>query len=122
MSEITNVQIEESWKSALKEEFQKPYFREIKDFPVKAKQEGKTIYPPGPLIFNAFNTTPIDEVEVVILGQDPYHGPGQAMGLSFSVPANIRIPASLVNIYKEINRDLGIPIPKHGDLTGWAKQ
>lgn len=122
MSEITNVQIEESWKSALKEEFQKPYFREIKDFLVKAKQEGKTIYPPGPLIFNAFNTTPIDEVEVVILGQDPYHGPGQAMGLSFSVPANIRIPASLVNIYKEINRDLGIPIPNHGDLTAWAKQ
>jgi uracil-DNA glycosylase len=122
MSQVTNVQIEESWKEALMEEFQKPYFSEIKSFLVKAKKEGKTIYPPGPLIFNAFNTTPLDKVKVVILGQDPYHGPGQAMGLSFSVPKNVAIPASLKNIYKEINRELGIEIPRHGDLTSWAKQ
>lgn len=122
MSQIADVQIETSWKEALNEEFQQPYFSAIKSFLVQAKREGKIIYPPGPLIFNAFNTTPIDKVEVVILGQDPYHGPGQAMGLSFSVPKDIPIPASLKNIYKEINRDLGIAIPKHGDLTGWAKQ
>jgi uracil-DNA glycosylase len=122
MSQITNVQIEESWKEALKEEFQKPYFLEIKSFLVKAKKEGKIIYPPGPLIFNAFNSTPLDKLRVVILGQDPYHGHGQAMGLSFSVPKNIAVPASLKNIYKELNRDLGIAIPKHGDLTNWAKQ
>ncbi len=122
MSQITNVQIEESWKEALKEEFQKPYFLQIKSYLVKEKKEGKIIYPPGPFIFNAFNTTPLDKVEVVILGQDPYHGPGQAMGLSFSVPKGVAIPASLKNIYKELNRDLGIEIPKHGDLTSWAKQ
>jgi uracil-DNA glycosylase len=122
MSQITNVQIEESWKEALKEEFQKPYFLEIKSFLVKAKKEGKIIYPPGPLIFNAFNSTPLDKLRVVILGQDPYHGHGQAMGLSFSVPKSIAVPASLKNIYKELNRDLGIAIPKHGDLTNWAKQ
>ena len=122
MSQIKNVQIEESWKEALNEEFKKPYFLEIKKHLLNAKKEGKTIYPPGSLIFNAFNTTPLDKVEVVILGQDPYHGPGQAMGLSFSVPKNIAIPASLKNIYKELNRDLGVKIPNHGDLTNWAKQ
>jgi len=122
MSQIKDVQIEESWKEALKDEFQKPYFLEIKEYLVTAKKAGKTIYPPGPLIFNAFNTTPLDKVEVVIIGQDPYHGPDQAMGLSFSVPKNIAIPASLKNIYKELNRDLGIKIPNHGDLTNWAKQ
>ena len=122
MSKITGVKIEESWKEALKEEFQKPYFSEIKSYLIKEKNKGKIIYPPGPLIFNAFNTTPLDKVEVVIIGQDPYHGPGQAMGLSFSVPKNIKIPASLRNIYKEIHRDLGIEKPNHGDLTNWAKQ
>ncbi len=122
MSQITNVQIEASWKEALKDEFQQNYFLNIKSFLVKEKKEGKIIYPPGPLIFNAFNTTPIDKIEVVILGQDPYHGPGQAMGLSFSVPKSVAIPASLKNIYKELNRDLGIEIPKHGDLSSWARQ
>ena len=122
MSQVTDVKIEATWKDALQEEFQKPYFSEIKRFLVQAKQNGKTIYPPGPLIFNAFNSTPLDKVKVVIIGQDPYHGPGQAMGLSFSVPKNVAIPASLKNIYKEINRDLGIEIPKHGDLSHWAEQ
>ncbi len=122
MSQVTDVKIEESWKEALKDEFQKPYFSEIKKLLVDAKKEGKIIYPKGSLIFNAFDTTPLDRVEVVILGQDPYHGPGQAMGLSFSVPNNVAVPASLKNIYKEINRDLGVVIPKHGDLSNWAKQ
>ena len=116
------VQIEESWKQVLNDEFQQPYFAAIKQFLVQAKQEKKTIYPPGPLIFNAFNKTPFDAVKVVILGQDPYHNPGEAMGLSFSVPKGVRTPPSLVNIYKEINRDLGLPIPPHGDLTHWAEQ
>ncbi len=122
MSQVTDIKIEESWKEALKDEFQKPYFSEIKKLLVEAKKEGKIIYPKGSLIFNAFDTTPLDSVEVVILGQDPYHGVGQAMGLSFSVPKNVAIPASLKNIYKEIHRDLGLEIPKHGDLTNWAKQ
>lgn len=123
MSEkVENVKIEPSWKAALAEEFEKPYFAEIKAFLVQEKQAGKTIFPPGPLIFNAFEHTPFDRVKVVILGQDPYHNPGEGMGLSFSVPHGVRVPPSLVNIYKEINRDLGLPIPKHGDLTRWADQ
>ncbi|TNE64505.1 MAG: uracil-DNA glycosylase [Bacteroidetes bacterium] len=119
---MENVQIEESWKKVLAEEFRQPYFAAIKSFLVQEKKAGKTIYPPGPLIFNAFNTTPFDQVKVVILGQDPYHNPGEAMGLCFSVPKGKKVPPSLVNIYKEINRDLGIPIPNHGDLTHWADQ
>lgn len=123
MSEkVENVKIEPSWKAALAEEFEKPYFSEIKAFLVQEKKAGKTIFPPGPLIFNAFEHTPLPQVKVVILGQDPYHNPGEAMGLSFSVPHGVRVPPSLVNIYKEINRDLGLPIPKHGDLTHWADQ
>lgn len=117
-----NVQIEAGWKQALADEFQQPYFAAIKDFLVAEKQANKVIYPPGPLIFNAFNQTPFDKVKVVILGQDPYHGPGEAMGLCFSVPKGIKVPPSLVNIYKEINRDLGLPIPGHGDLSAWATQ
>lgn len=117
-----SVQIEESWKLVLSEEFTKPYFQSMKAFLVAAKQEGKVIYPPGPLIFNAFNLTPFDAVKVVVLGQDPYHKPGEAMGLSFSVPKGVRTPPSLVNIYKELNTSLGIPVPKHGDLTSWAQQ
>lgn len=117
-----NVQIEESWKAALAEVFQQPYFAEIKQFLQAAKQAGKTIYPPGPLIFNAFNKTPFDAVKVVILGQDPYHNPGEAMGLCFSVPKGIKIPPSLVNIYKEIQSELGFPPPQHGDLSYWAEQ
>ncbi len=116
------VQIEDSWKQALSDEFGKPYFQEIRSFLKSEIKKGKTIYPPGPLIFNAFNTTPFDKVRVVILGQDPYHGPGQAMGLSFSVPVGVRRPPSLVNIYKELNNDLQIPIAEEGDLTKWAEQ
>jgi uracil-DNA glycosylase len=119
---MSNVRIEESWKQALAEEFEKPYFQGIANFLRQAKADGKTIYPLGSLIFNAFDTTPFDKVKVVILGQDPYHNPKEAMGLSFSVPKGIRTPPSLVNIYKEINADLSLPIPPHGDLTAWAKQ
>jgi uracil-DNA glycosylase len=104
----------------LSEEFSKPYFAQIKQFLVVEKNNGKIIYPPGPLIFNAFNKTPFDKVRIIILGQDPYHGPGQAMGLCFSVPKNIAIPASLKNIYKEMHRDIGFVIPSHGDLSSWA--
>ncbi len=117
-----NVHIASSWKNALASEFEQPYFDHIAQFLHQKKAEGKTIYPPGNLIFNAFNTTPFDQVKVVIIGQDPYHGPGEAMGLCFSVPRGVRIPPSLKNIYKEMNTDLGLKIPNHGDLTSWAKQ
>ena len=117
-----NVKIEESWKSVLADEFSKEYFYQIVNFLKKAKQVNTTIYPPGSLIFNAFNTTPFDKVKVVVLGQDPYHNPGEAMGLSFSVPIGKRTPPSLQNIYKDMNTDLGIPIANHGDLTKWAEQ
>jgi len=117
-----NVQIGESWKALLVEEFSKPYFGAIKAFLVQEKKAGKTIYPPGPVIFNAFNQTPVNDVRVVILGQDPYHNPGEAMGLCFSVPQGIKIPASLRNVFKEIERDLDIPPAEHGDLTPWTRQ
>jgi uracil-DNA glycosylase len=116
------VKIEESWKEALKPEFGKPYFPQIAEFLKTEKQAGKTIYPPGGLIFNAFNTTPFDKVKVVLLGQDPYHGPGQAHGLSFSVQKGVATPPSLVNIFKELESDIGVPIPNHGNLTHWAEQ
>ena len=119
---MAEVRIEESWKKVLEEEFKKPYFREIKQFLTTEKKAGKIIYPPGKLIFNAFDQTPFDEVSVVIIGQDPYHGPGQAMGMCFSVPPGVNPPPSLKNIFKEINLDLGLPIPNHGDLSAWAKQ
>jgi uracil-DNA glycosylase len=119
---MSNVRIEESWKRALANEFEQPYFQVLTTFVKKELAEGKTLYPPGPLIFNAFAQTPIDKVKVVILGQDPYHNAHQAMGLSFSVPKEVRTPPSLLNIYKEINADLGLPIATHGDLTGWAQQ
>lgn len=124
MSEkVTSVQIEESWKQLLADEFQQPYFAALKSFLVTEKQAGKTIYPPGQLIFNAFNTTPVDKVKVVVIGQDPYHGPGQAMGLSFSVPQGAKVPASLKRIYKELASDIeGFEMPNHGDLTKWAEQ
>ena len=122
MPPVKDVQIEESWKKALEPEFRQPYFADIKNFLVREKQAGKTIYPPGPLIFNAFNKTPFDQVRVVILGQDPYHNPGEAMGLCFSVPRGVRVPPSLVNIYKEIHADLGLPISNHGDLSHWTEQ
>lgn len=117
-----DVQIDDSWKTILRNEFEKPYFEEIVSFLKAEKLAGKTIYPPGKLIFNAFNTTPFNDVKIVILGQDPYHNPGQAHGLSFSVPLGIPAPPSLVNIFKEQRDDLGIPIPNHGNLEKWANQ
>lgn len=117
-----DVQIEPGWKEVLKQEFNKPYFLQIVTFLRTEKMADKTIYPPGPLIFNAFNTTPFENVKVVLLGQDPYHGKGQAHGLSFSVQDGVPPPPSLVNIYKELHSDIGIPIPKHGNLTHWAQQ
>lgn len=119
---MSNVKIEESWKEVLKDEFTKPYFQNLAHFLRTEKDAGKKIYPPGSLIFNAFNTTPFEAVKVVLLGQDPYHNPGEAMGLSFSVPRGVRQPPSLQNIYKELHDDVGVPIPKHGDLTKWAQQ
>jgi uracil-DNA glycosylase len=115
-----NVKIEESWKEVLEDEFKKSYFKQITEHIKTEKEQGKIIYPPGPLIFNAFKHTPVDNVKVVILGQDPYHGPGQAMGLSFSVPKGVPPPPSLVNIFKELLDDVGVPIAKSGDLTPWA--
>ena len=117
-----DVKIEGSWKELLKDEFKKPYFKQIAEHLKTEKAQGKLIYPPGPMIFHAFATTPVKHVKVVILGQDPYHGPGQAMGLSFSVPKGVHPPPSLVNIFKELHDDTGAPIPSHGDLTKWAKQ
>jgi len=117
-----DVQIEDSWKTALKPEFAKPYFLNIVTFLKTEKMAGKTIYPPGSLIFNAFNTTPFENVKVVIIGQDPYHGPGQAHGLCFSVSNGVPPPPSLVNIFKELHSDTGVPIPDHGNLTKWAEQ
>jgi len=116
------VKIEESWKQALSSEFEQPYFDNIKQRLFVAKNSGLLIYPPGGLIFNAFKLTPLDKVKVVIIGQDPYHGPGEAMGLSFSVPKGVRIPPSLRNIFKELHADTGVAIPNHGDLTPWAEQ
>lgn len=119
----TDVKIEESWKEVLKDEFEQPYFQGIKDALLKSRQEGKKVYPPGSLIFNAFQLTPFQNVKVVIIGQDPYHNPSEAMGLSFSVPKNIKVPPSLKRIYKEIAADIeGFTIPNHGDLTSWAEQ
>lgn len=117
-----DVKIEPGWKALLKEEFSKPYFEQITLHLKTEKAQGKTIYPPGSLIFNAFDTTPIDKVKVVIIGQDPYHGPGQAHGLCFSVQTGVPPPPSLVNIFKELHDDIGITIPKHGNLTHWAQQ
>lgn len=116
-----NVQIEESWKEALMPEFSKDYFIRLTDF-VRKEYHETTVYPPGKLIFNAFNLCPFDKVKVIIIGQDPYHGPGQAHGLCFSVNDGIQPPPSLVNIFKEINNDLGKPIPQSGNLTRWAEQ
>ncbi|MBS1729879.1 MAG: uracil-DNA glycosylase [Bacteroidetes bacterium] len=117
-----NVQIEDGWKKVLGEEFEKPYFHHLTSSLKSEKKAGITIFPPGSLIFNAFNTTPFDAIKVVILGQDPYHRFGQAHGLCFSVQEGIPIPPSLINIFKEIKRDLGIEPPLSGNLTAWAKQ
>lgn len=117
-----DVKIEESWKQVLQSEFNKSYFQQVAAFLKSEKAQGKIIYPPGSLIFNAFDQTPFNSVKVVIIGQDPYHGPGQAHGLCFSVPDGIHSPPSLINIFKEINKDLGLPVPSTGNLTPWAKQ
>jgi uracil-DNA glycosylase len=121
-SVLMNVKIEASWKEVLQDEFKKPYFRQITEHLKTEKEQGKTIYPPGSLIFNAFEQTPFGNVKVVILGQDPYHGPRQAMGLSFSVNDGVPPPPSLINIFKELHEDVGIAIPKTGNLTKWAQQ
>lgn len=116
-----NVQIEESWKWRLQGEFEKPYFKELTDF-VREEYRQRVVYPPGKLIFNAFNLCPFDRVKVVLIGQDPYHGPGQAQGLCFSVNEGIKHPPSLVNIFKELESDLGIATPSSGSLVHWAEQ
>lgn len=118
---MVDVKIEPSWKELLKDEFEKPYFSELIQF-VKNEYKTTKIYPPGKLIFNAFDHCPAEQTKVVILGQDPYHGPGQAHGLCFSVPEGIEQPPSLQNIFKEINNDLGKPIPTSGNLERWAEQ
>ena len=117
-----NVKIEASWKEVLEDEFRKPYFKNIVEHLKTEKEQGKVIYPPGPHIFHAFEATPFDEVKVVLLGQDPYHGPGQAHGLSFSVQKGVPPPPSLINIFKELHDDTGVPIPDHGHLEKWARQ
>lgn len=123
MSDLTIApQIEESWQCALQDEFTQPYFAQLKQFLLQEKAQGHTIFPKGSNIFAAFNATPFDKVKVVILGQDPYHGPNQAHGLSFSVPDKLALPPSLKNIFKEIYNDLQIAIPQDGNLSNWAKQ
>jgi len=121
MKQVIHPKINESWYKVLAPEFEKDYFIQLKQFLVEEKKH-YAIYPPGSMIFNAFNFTPFDEVKVVLLGQDPYHGVGQAHGLCFSVAEGVKPPPSLVNIFKELNDDLGVPIPSHGNLEKWARQ
>ena len=116
------VRLEPGWKNALADQFSSDYMTQLRAFLLAEKQQGKVVYPPGQLIFNAFEHTPFDQVKVVILGQDPYHGPGQAHGLCFSVPEGVKPPPSLVNIFKEIERDLAKPVSKNGNLEHWADQ
>ena len=116
-----NVRIDTTWKSALADQWDQPYFEQLTEF-VRSQYATRTIYPPGSRIFAAFDTTPFDAVRVVILGQDPYHGPGQANGLCFSVAPGVDMPPSLVNIFKEVHDDVGSPMPATGDLTRWARQ
>ncbi|MCC6276509.1 MAG: uracil-DNA glycosylase [Oligoflexia bacterium] len=116
------VRLEDSWKRRLSDEFSKPYMLELKKFLKAEKANGKSIFPKMSLIFNALNTTPFEKVKAVILGQDPYHGPGQAHGLCFSVPEGVAIPPSLLNIFQELRSDLKIEKPRHGNLTSWALQ
>ncbi|MEJ2595358.1 MAG: uracil-DNA glycosylase [bacterium] len=117
----SNPQIEESWLEALRDEFQSSYFSQLREFLVEEKKS-QVIYPPGSQIFSAFNLTPLTAVKVVILGQDPYHGPGQAHGLCFSVPDGVALPPSLMNIYKEVEHDTGVKMPESGNLEKWAQQ
>lgn len=122
MLSAMDVKIEESWKHVLQPEFAKPYFQQAVTFIKAEKAQGKIIYPRGSLIFNAFNQTPFEQVKVVLLGQDPYHGYGQAHGLCFSVQDGVTPPPSLINIFKELHSDVGMPMPKTGNLTKWAQQ
>lgn len=116
-----DVKIEKSWNKHLASEWEKPYFKELTDF-VRQEYRSTTVFPPAAKIFAAFDACPFDDVKVVILGQDPYHGPGQANGLCFSVAENVAIPRSLINIFKEVHDDTGAPIPSNGDLSRWARQ
>jgi uracil-DNA glycosylase len=122
MTQDRELRLEPSWKSHLQDEFQQAYMQELRAFLLQRKQQGAVVYPPGPLIFNALDSTPFDRVKVVILGQDPYHGPRQAHGLCFSVQDGVQAPPSLVNIFKEIESDLGVPCSSRGNLQGWAQQ
>lgn len=122
LAKLNKVQLDESWKYGLSEFLLSPKMDELKAFLIEEKRADKTIYPPNHLIFNALNTTPLDRVKVVILGQDPYHGPNQAHGLSFSVQKGVALPPSLRNIFHELHADVGVERPKHGDLTHWAEQ
>lgn len=122
MAEDTKIQLDASWLAVLKDEFQQPYMQQLREFLVAEKNKNKVIYPPGGQWFAAFNKTPFDQVKVVILGQDPYHGPNQAHGLCFSVQPGVAIPPSLINIYKELQSDLGLPFANHGCLNHWAEQ
>jgi len=117
-----SIQLDESWKAVLQSEFEQDYMRQLREFLLAEKQAGQTIYPPGPEIFAALDATPFDQTRVVIIGQDPYHGPNQAQGLCFSVRQGVAVPPSLQNIYKEMASDLDVPIPAHGDLRAWARQ
>ena len=121
-AQLDKIQLDASWKGALSDFLLSPKMDELRQFLIAEKNADKVIYPPSSLIFNALNKTPLNHVKVVILGQDPYHGPNQAHGLSFSVQKGLALPPSLRNIFHELNADLGIPIPKHGDLTRWAEQ
>jgi len=114
--------LEPGWKAALADQFAQPYMAQLKSFLVAQKRAGKRVFPPGPQIFNAFDLTPFDAVRVVIVGQDPYHGPGQAHGLCFSVARGVDMPPSLINIFKELGQDLNVPMPAHGNLEHWAQQ
>ena len=116
-----DVKIEQSWKEVLQPEFDEDYFAQLTDF-VRSEYRQHTVYPPGPLIFNAFNSCPFNDVKVVLLGQDPYHEPDQAHGLCFSVNDGVAFPPSLLNIFKELNADLGVPVPTTGNLSRWARQ
>jgi len=122
MNETREIRLEPGWKAHLEDEFRQPYMQQLRAFLLQRKRQGAVIYPPGPKIFNALDSTPFDKVKVVILGQDPYHGPGQAHGLCFSVREGVAIPPSLVNIYKEIEQDIGQPAPADGNLQRWARQ
>lgn len=122
LHKLDKVQLDASWKYGLSDFLLSLQMDELRDFLVSEKQAQKEIYPPSSLIFNAFNTTPLEQVKVVILGQDPYHGPNQAHGLSFSVQKGIALPPSLRNIFHELHADVGVEIPRHGDLTHWAEQ